>query len=91
MVYIQQTSIAFALFVELKIRIIKTLLKIRSIINGEYESEEEDVFYNFSYLTPGHSTCSKNINNHNKYKSILRSNRRPFVFKKFVTTYQNSM
>jgi len=63
----------------------KSLLKIRSNINGEYEEEEEDFNIN---LTPGQiasfkyppiTSCDVE-RSFNQYKFILRSNRQSFVF-----------
>jgi hypothetical protein len=63
----------------------KTLLKIRSIINGEYKEEEEDVNIN---LIPGQLASFKYApitsydveRSFSQYKFILHSNRRSFVF-----------
>lgn len=63
----------------------KTLLKIHRIINGEYENEEEDIDIN---LTPGKIASFKYApitscdveRSFSQYKSILRSNRRSFIF-----------
>ena len=63
----------------------ETLLKIRSIIIGEYVEEEEDVNINlilgqiesFKYALITSCDVERSFS---QYKSILRSNRRSFVF-----------
>jgi len=64
----------------------KTLLKMHRFISGEYENEKEDIYIN---LTPGQIVSLKYApitscdfeRSFSQYKSILRSNRRSFVFK----------
>lgn len=69
---------------------LKTLLKIRSVINSEYETEDINIS-----LTPGRIASFKYAPttpcgvewSFSRYKSILRSNRRLLLFETLKQLY----